>query len=339
MPGHPLVDIQSTYGCTFIGLVISILLFGITVCQTWIYFWQYGKRDPKPLKLLILVILILDTLHTILCIYSIYWYLVLNFGNVENLGYNMWAMNVQVDINGLVDYLVQIYYARRVYIVSNSIILPAIIVLLGGSCLTFGLVFTVKAAAIKAWSGYHSLIAITCIGLGTGVIADMLIAISMCWFLYQKRTGFARTDSIITTLMSYSINSGLLTSVLTAAVLISFATNPEAMVWQLFFWPMGKIYANSLLAMLNSRDHVRERTTTDKVENAYSLSSFRIAQRSASEKSNSKPTAVSISVHHSEITDFPQVKRDGDEESNTAEISTSEAGIHPEVHRHMSLGV
>jgi len=189
MPGHPVVDIQSTYGCTFIGLVISILFFGITVCQTWIYFWRYGKRDTKLLKLLVWVILLLDTLHTVLCIYSIYWYLVLNFGNVENLGYNMWAMNVQVDVNGLVDYLVQLYYARRVYIVSNSAIIPAMIVLLGANCFALGLVFTVRAAALKTWARYNSLIPITCIGLGSGVLADILIAVTMCWLCITRGLG------------------------------------------------------------------------------------------------------------------------------------------------------
>ncbi|KAI0299250.1 hypothetical protein BC826DRAFT_996239, partial [Russula brevipes] len=43
----------------------------------------------------------------------------------------------------------------------------------------------------------------------------------MCWCLWHKRTGFARTDSIIMTLMSYSINSGLLTSALATGVVIS----------------------------------------------------------------------------------------------------------------------
>jgi hypothetical protein len=323
MAGHALVDIQSTYGCTFIGLVVSILLFGITVCQTWIYFWQYAKRDSKLLQLFVLVILVLDTLHTILCIYSIYWYLILNFGNLENLEYNMWAMNFQVDVNGLVDYLVQLFYARRVYVVSNSLIIPVIIVLLGTNCFALGLVFTIRAAALKAWSRYNSLIAVTCIGLGSGLVADILIASSMCWFLYHKRTGFARTDSIIMTLMSYSINSGVLTCLLTIGVLIAFTTNTSAMVWQIFFWPLGKIYANSLLAMLNSRDHVRERSTTDKAENAFSLSSFRVAQGGTADKSRSKPTAVSINVHHSETTDFTEVKHDRDIESATAELGKS----------------
>ena len=57
------------------------------------------------------------------------------------------------------------------------------------------------------------------------VVVDLLIAASMCWYLFRKKTGFARqadpaeiyavlmlihrTDSIIMTLMAYCINSGL----------------------------------------------------------------------------------------------------------------------------------
>jgi hypothetical protein len=223
--------------------------------------------------------------------------------------------------------------------VSNSPIIPAIIVLLSTNCFAFGLVFTVKAAALKAWSRYNSLITITCFGLGSGLVADILISFSMCWSLYHKRTGFARTDSIIMTLMSYSINSGVLTCLLTIGMLITFSLDSSSMVWQIFFWPMGKIYANSLLAMLNSRDHVRDRSITDKGENAFSLSSFRVAQGGTTvDKSRSRPTAVSISVHHTETTDFTEVKHDHDIESATAELSKSETDI--EVHHHMpELGV
>ena len=71
-----------------------------------------------------------------------------------------------------------------------------------------------------------------CIGLGCSVLADALIASSMCWYLYHKRTGFARHEFIFSTFMpqfwpelriqnrfhdhdldamSYCISSGLLT--------------------------------------------------------------------------------------------------------------------------------
>ena len=42
---------------------------------------------------------------------------------------------------------------------------------------------------------------VVCIGLGSGVLADALIAFSMCWYLYHKRTGFARHEFIFSSFM------------------------------------------------------------------------------------------------------------------------------------------
>ena len=66
-----------------------------------------------------------------------------------------------------------------------------------------------------------------CVAMSTGALLDVLIAGVMCWSLFRKRTGFARqarpveiyavlmfihrTDSVLTTLMAYSVNTGLLT--------------------------------------------------------------------------------------------------------------------------------
>ncbi|KAH9051560.1 hypothetical protein EDB83DRAFT_2521956 [Lactarius deliciosus] len=340
MPGNAVVDIRNTYGCSFIGMVISSMLFGITILQTWIYYWQYGNRDPKTLKLFIAVIFMMDTLHTILCVYSIYWYLVLNFGNVEVLGYNMWAMNFQILVSALVDCMVRLYYARRVYIVSRSIIIPVVIVvfvtisialapgmlaafhLVPGQLIVFKhrvLVFPIRAAALKYWSLYTSLIPVTCIALGSGVAADILIAVTICWSLYHKKTGIAKQVHF------FPIHAAVLAesceilsyvdrpntnpnSILATVVLISFATDASSMIWLIFFWPMSKFYVNALLAMLNSRDYIsRDQSIIENTSNALDLSTIRIEQRrSEADESTSKPPAISLSVHRSATTDFLQ---------------------------------
>ncbi|KAH8994407.1 hypothetical protein EDB86DRAFT_3103002 [Lactarius hatsudake] len=359
MSGHAVADIRSTYGCSFIGLIISVMLFGITAVQTWIYYWQYGNRDSKSLRLFIAVIFLIGCLaHIPMHLFDIlvpgpkFWQR--RNSGPQYVGYErsdrrqrtrrLYGSTVCLLhwISDLRFVLMQrSYYARRVYMVGESIIIPIIIVifgtttfgkhfcrLLGGTFMTIflrvvtalGFVFTVRATALKFWSRYTSLIPVTCIGMGSSVVADILITVSICWFLYHKRTGFARTDSVIMTLMTYSVHSGLLTSVLTCIVLISFATAPSAMYWQIFFWPMGKFYANSLLAMLNSRDYVRERSSADnRPDNAFDLSSIRIEQRSEGDKS--RRPAVSVTVHRSATTDFPQGKRDHDVESSTVENS------------------
>ena len=68
---------------------------------------------------------------------------------------------------------------------------------------------------------------------------------------------------------------------------------------------------------LNSRDHIRERSTTDNAENSFNLSSFLRAKGDTANRSNSNPATVSISVQHLETTDFPEIKRDHDVESGT----------------------
>jgi len=147
----------------------------------------------------------------------------------------------------------------------------------------------------------------------------VLIAASMCWYLYHKRTGFTRTDSIISTWMTYSINSGLLTSILGAAVAISNVASPSSSLSSLaVLWVLSKCYVNSLLAMLNSRDYVRDRSTTDNQENAYHLSSIRIAPQSEVHGTKSGQPGVSVSVHHTTKTDFGGNKSDNDGEPTFA---------------------
>jgi len=135
----------------------------------------------------------------------------------------------------------------------------------------------------------------------------------MCWYLYHKRTGFARTDSVILKLMAYSVHSGLLTCILGAAVAISNAAAPRASLTPLaILWVLSKCYVNSLLAILNSRDYVRDRSTTDNPDNAYSLSTFRIAPRSEVYGTKSGQPGVAVSVHHTTKTDFGGNKSDND---------------------------
>ncbi|OCH87202.1 hypothetical protein OBBRIDRAFT_173682 [Obba rivulosa] len=91
----------------------------------------------------------------------------------------------------------------------------------------------------------------------SAVIADVLIAMSQVLMLWSLRTGFKRTDSVMRTLMLYSINSGLLTSLAAASCLITFATMPQTLVYVVFYHLVSKLLLNSLLATYNARQELR----------------------------------------------------------------------------------
>jgi len=300
MPGSAVADIRDTFGTLFIGSLLSAVLYGATVTQMWTYYCQYRGRDPMALKGFVVLLFIFDTLHTILSAYSVYWYLVLHFGDVDNLDVNMWAMNIQANVNALIGFSVKLFYARRVYIISRSIVIPAIIAMLGGICFVLGLVFTVKAFALGRYSRYSALTWVICTGVSSAALADIVIALAMCWYLSRKRTGFSKTDSMIMRLMSYSINSGLVSSVLATSMLVCFLALRRTFTWQVLFWLVGKCYVISFLSTLNSRDALRERSSNEHLNLAIKMST----EKSGSDhKYKTGPTGVTVSVHQTITSD------------------------------------
>jgi len=97
--------------------------------------------------------------------------------------------------------------------------------------------------------------------LSASVLADALIAGSLCISLQQSRSGFKATDSLVNILVLYSINTGLLTSICATACFITFSIWPNQFVYMGIYFTLSKLYVNSLLAMLNSRTALRERNS------------------------------------------------------------------------------
>ncbi|KAF8194239.1 hypothetical protein BJ912DRAFT_959903 [Pholiota molesta] len=133
---------------------------------------------------------------------------------------------------------------------SGNILLTGLIIVL--SCIHF--VFTVEGFILVETSKFPRLIWVTSTGLGSAAAADIIIAVSLCYYLTKSRTGFARTDSLITTLIA----KVKIYSIIAFICVVTFATMPTNYIWLGFFWLIGKCYVNSLLAALNGRDSLRE---------------------------------------------------------------------------------
>ncbi|KAI9434701.1 hypothetical protein H4582DRAFT_2080718 [Lactarius indigo] len=271
MPGSPVANIRSSFGAAFIGLLVSTALFGLTIAQTWTYFWHYRNKDPMLLRFFIAFVIIMDGFHTVLCAYVIYWYLILNLGNVENLRSSTWVMSFQIIISIIVGASMELFllcktglhFESKYYLPNHH---------RGVSCYRFLLR---DLAVLKRFSDFHALTWISCSGTAAGALADLLVAAATCRSLYHRKTG---TDSTITTLMAYSINSGLLTGILGTAMTVSFVVSPSSLTWLAFFWVMSRCYVNSLLALLNSQDYLHGRSIPGNLEldNAYDVSSIRV---------------------------------------------------------------
>ncbi|KAI6135377.1 hypothetical protein EV401DRAFT_528533 [Pisolithus croceorrhizus] len=95
------------------------------------------------------------------------------------------------------------------------------------------------------------------------VLAEVLITVSLCILLYDggSRSAAPRTKRLLNTLIVYAVNRCLLTLLVTIAEVTVDGDQTAA-------WPMtlefivGKLYANSLLASLNTREYLRSQDSS-----------------------------------------------------------------------------
>ncbi|KAG8742373.1 hypothetical protein FRC10_001595 [Ceratobasidium sp. 414] len=89
--------------------------------------------------------------------------------------------------------------------------------------------------------------------LGAAALGDVVIVYMLSTALMSQRTGFGRTDALINKLLRYTINTGLLTSIIAIVDVVAFCTMNN-LIHLGFNFILGKLYTNTLLATLNSRE-------------------------------------------------------------------------------------
>ncbi|KIM43722.1 hypothetical protein M413DRAFT_387410 [Hebeloma cylindrosporum] len=218
--------IHTTHGALFLGLVLSTILYGVTLLQSFLYYRQY-PNDPRVTK---------------------------SFELQQSRGSSQstWSINVQAACNILIGLLVQCFFALRVWAMSRNKVVTVVIIIF--VCIHFGEGVALIVEAFRfGISRFQTLVWVGGTGLGCAAATDIISAAALCYYLNKSRTGLAGSESLISTLILYSITTGMITSVVALICVFTFAVMPTNYVWIAFFWIIGKCYVNSLLAALSPR--------------------------------------------------------------------------------------
>ncbi|KAI6131004.1 hypothetical protein EDD16DRAFT_1538047 [Pisolithus croceorrhizus] len=89
-------------------------------------------------------------------------------------------------------------------------------------------------------------------------LAEVLITISLCVLLYDRGSSSAlpRTKRLLKTLIIYAVNRCSLI-LLVATAMFAMVLEAQDMWFLALSFVIGKLYTNSFLASLNSREHLR----------------------------------------------------------------------------------
>ncbi|KAH9858032.1 hypothetical protein C2E23DRAFT_880705 [Lenzites betulinus] len=259
LPGLP--SLNSTLGAILLGCIFGFMLYALMLHQTYRYFRMY-PGDGLPLKGLILTIVLMETFHTVLWIIICYQYLVVNYFNPLNLIQTHWYIKLTIPMTAITGMFSQIFYAGRVYYIGPQLkyrLLVAAAVFVMLLSLGWDFAATVKvfrATTIFEFSHWTWIVAVA---YGLAVLCDLITALALIFVLRRSRTGVKRTDTVVDALVMYTVNTGLLTTILGSLVFIFAIVYPDNLIYAGLSIPGVKLYSNSVLAMLNSRRSLSER--------------------------------------------------------------------------------
>jgi len=202
---------------------------------------------------------ILATAHLALVTHALYFYLISNYSNPLVLLFPTWSIISQVFVTCVSDLVVRIIYSRRVWKISHNPYIIGLIAITSASAFGGGFAFAIEAFIHKTFANFSHISYLLYIALGSAVAADILIASSLCLSLSRSRTGFKRTDSIVTILILYAVNSSVLTTLCSAACLITYTVWPKQFTFIGIYVCLSNLFLNSLLAMLNGRQSLKRR--------------------------------------------------------------------------------
>ncbi|KDR82516.1 hypothetical protein GALMADRAFT_237853 [Galerina marginata CBS 339.88] len=258
------LTVDSTLGAVFIGFAVACMVYGMLATQMFYYFRDYPGDKPH-FKILVLLILLLETADQGFIGHLVYHYGISNYANLPVLksATTTWSFIMQLTVGSIVGSIVKAYFGFRVWRFSgrNMWITGPILLLTLGQ-LGLALAFAVKAFQLPSVFAVYQLQTLGTISLGVGVCTDVITAGALCFFLNRLRTGLRSSDSLVKSLRKYAINTGVLTSTVSSATVILYNASPANNLYFIAtYFILSKLYAISFLATLNTRQSIQGRGT------------------------------------------------------------------------------
>ncbi|GLB41396.1 hypothetical protein LshimejAT787_0906110 [Lyophyllum shimeji] len=269
-------DLASNQGALLIGVFVALGLSGVVAVQTILYYKLY-PADPLRVKALVMFIWALDLAHSSLSCSSIWTYFVKFYGHPDTLDYVPIELALTIVFTALLTFFVHGFFVHRIHLLSKGnwyLTVPFIIMVagrLGAAAAT-----SVELVQLKSLSAYKDNYGwLMTMGLTLSSVVDIFITGCMFVMLRRSRTRSMSLDQVIDSLILYTLEIGSLTTAGTIISLITWLAMGTSLVFMGLHVLIAKLYANSLLASLNSRHELRRTRQSSHEVMAVDLSSSR----------------------------------------------------------------
>ncbi|KAF9043390.1 hypothetical protein BJ165DRAFT_1612448 [Panaeolus papilionaceus] len=299
-------SLTPTYGIWLVCLFLESILYGCGLLQAWLYFHWY-TRDHWSIKTMVAALVTLETIQIVFYFATGYQYLVTNFGNFENLQVINWEDSVQLAPTYLTAFLVQLYFASCIYMLKREAkVVPILIAVFALTQLGAGIAQDVVVSKLKVFSKLGETAPVYALQSAATLTCDLLITGALLVRLNKAKSGTKASNSMLDMLMINAINRGGLTVLAATLNLVLVLALPKTFYFFIGLILSSKLYMNSALATLNSRQHIRDRFN-NVIDDSLS---WRLGTISGSIRPNNASRTVEVNIHSEVHTDSElEVKR------------------------------
>ncbi|KAJ7083072.1 hypothetical protein B0H15DRAFT_889337 [Mycena belliarum] len=249
-----LSELDLSLGALEIGILLSSVLWGVTTIQVYIYVTTSNK-DPLWTKAIVYLVWSLESFHTIFIWIYLYRLTVTFYGIPTVLEKTHWTLDTSSFFDGIIGTMVQMFFAYRIRAFSKSWSITLISwtgALLNLAC-TMGVTILSESLSLPVTVFTARFGWIIEASLTLSLIVDIINTTMFSYHLFRQRTGFKGTDVVLEKLVSWTMETGLVTMIAAAVELIFFKVTSSTALWIAVSFFSAKLYSNSLLAILNSR--------------------------------------------------------------------------------------
>lgn len=282
------------------------LLLGYILAQMIDYYRRYYKTDGGFNKFVVTSLLVLNIFVGGTDFHVLYRCTVLHYGDYEFFDLQDWTMSTEPGWTAVIGLISQLFFLNRCQNIVRSKIVTGVLFLLVLFSLGSGLAVSGSFIVNKRFSLLGKFTTPIILWLTSTASADIAIAVALAWELVRSRTGFRKTDAIITRLVTLSMETSTTTALVALLNLVLYLPLQDTAYHLLPQFSMCRVYTITVLATLLGRD--KQRRILESAEHA------------------SFPTAIRVGVTTTTQCDFGGSNKDPEYELSSKRVRDDDAG-------------
>ncbi|KAJ6578127.1 hypothetical protein B0H19DRAFT_846325, partial [Mycena capillaripes] len=230
-----------------IAYLLDWALFSALTVQLYFYYEAF-PNERWTTKGLVYTIYCIELVQIIFSTLDAFVIFGSGFGEVSALAQIHFAWLTSPILTALVSFIVQSFYAYRLYILSRSrIIVPILIAKKNPLIIS------------EVWLCGSAVVDITiaaCMSYYASFLFLVVDAISSVFQLTTRDTGFRQTHTVLSRIMRLTIETGSLTAAVALTTFILFMVFPDKIYYTTPATFVPTLYANAMLTVLNARSQI-----------------------------------------------------------------------------------